>query len=472
MSNNRTDPSGFPIAIFGPAFAWLLGLAYVLSLDDPRLRFPSYVAAIGLAGLGWLGLIRAAHVGPWAEPSLRKGSWAQRTFVLLVALGIFLRIVALGLPPAFSEDVFRYVYEGRAVWYYGWAFPFAHAPATAPVLNVDPALLDEAWLRINHPELSTIYPPFAQATFVAAAGVGELIGGGHLWTLKAVLVAADLAVWWLVIATLRHQGRPIALSLMWGLSPLVILEVAREGHADSLSALGLALGIYGFASARPRIGYVGWALATLAKLNGLIAMPAAVRTIRRGVWIGAALTTLVAVPYLFAGGTSSAGLSAYASRWRAGDGAFTVLLEISGGLLGGDWARIDALGITLTRHQLARILVAGTFAIWSVIVLVPRADTTSVPARAGWLLLGVLLLSPTLHPWYVLWILPFAAAAAHFEGRNATLLLALLVPALHHPGWLELIGGEWKDLAWVRAGVHLPVWMALLAAFATSRRTG
>ena len=346
--------------------------------------------------------------------------------------------------------------DGR-VWYFGWTFPFAHAPAAAPSLGVPLELLDHAWLRINHPELSTIYPPLAQVAFVGAAGVGELVGGGHLWFLKAVLVAADLVTWWLLAASLKHSGQPIERSFVWGLSPLVILEVAREGHADSLSAAGLALGIFALVQARPRLGYAGWALAALAKLNGLIALPAIARTTRRGLLLGVVVSALVAIPYAFAGGTSGAGLSAYATRWRAGDGAFSLLLRVSRILLGGEWAYLSSFNITLTQHQVARGLTGLVFAAWSLAVLWRPAALRSVPARGGLLLLGLLLLSPTLHPWYVLWVLPFAAAAPAFHGRTAVLILAGLVPLLHHPGWLELIDGEWRDLGWVRATVHLPV---------------
>ena len=66
------------------------------------------------------------------------------------------------------------------------------------------------------------------------------------------------------------------------LSPIAILEIGRDGHADSLSALGLAIGVFGFSRLRPREGYVGFALAALAKLNGLIVFVAALRATRRG----------------------------------------------------------------------------------------------------------------------------------------------------------------------------------------------
>jgi hypothetical protein len=423
------------------AAAWALGLALLFTLDDPRLRFEAHLAGYALAAAGWWGLARAAPTG--------------RALRAVVAAAVLARVWALALPPAFSEDVFRYVYEGRLVWVLGPGAPFAHPPAAGPTLGLPPGLLDEAWLRINHPELSTIYPPLAQLAFAGAGGLGELVGGHHLLLLKATLVAADLGTFALLAAALRAANRPAAGALWYGACPLVILEVAREGHADSLSALGLALAVFAFARRplRPRLGYLGFTLAALAKLNGLVALPAALRETRRGLWVAAGCA-LLALPWLLAGPGAGAGLSEYATRWRAGDGAFSLLLWVAEALLGGDWAQVA--GHTVTRHQLARGLAALCFSVGAVVILRPAGQP--VAARAGHLLLLLLLLSPTLHPWYVLWVLPFAAAAEGFTGRRAVLALAALSVGLHHPGWLELETGVWTDLGGVRAAVHLPVW--------------
>ena len=63
---------------------------------------------------------------------------------------------------------------------------------------------------------------------------------------------------------------------------------------------------------------------------------------------------------------------------------------------------------------------------------------------------GAILLSPTLHPWYVLWVLPLAAA----QGSGGWLLFGALVP-------LQYLTGE-GDVPWViRLAILVPplVWM-------------
>lgn len=427
-----------------------VGLIGALGLDDPRLRFTGFLA--------WWSLATAGALLAWR---LAPGGRALRTFVLLA---LVLRGIAWMKAPAFSEDVFRYVYEGRVALWGGPLFVFQHPPADAPLVGVPDHLMGAAWLRINHPELATIYPPLAMAVFSAAAAIGSFFSA-ELLTLKALLVVADLFVW-----RMLHLRNPRA-ALLWGLSPLVIWEVAREGHADVLSSVGLAMGAVAFSAGQPLRGYFGWVSAALAKLNGLVLTPLALRFTRSGAWLLIPGFLLLSLPYVMTAGSTQSGITAYASRWRAGDGAFSLILLLAEWLIGGDWTQLSLLGhgATLTRHHLARGLVAVVFGVAYLLVLGSRPTgkpsekpvSTWIWQKAGLLLVLLLLLSPTLHPWYVLWALPFAALGP-FPGRGAVLWLAGTVAVLHHPGWLELLDGHWRDLPSVRAFVHGPAW-ALLA---------
>ena len=376
---------------------------------------------------------------------------------MLIA-GLAVRLLALASPPAFSEDVFCYVYEGRLVWYRGPTFPFVHAPAMGPELGVPATLLDASWLRINHAHIPTIYPPLSQLFFAVAGGVGELFGGGHLTILKTTLVGAQAAAVAVLVSIARDPARrSTILTTLW-LCPVATFEIAREGHADSVAVLGLALGVAGFAKARPTQGYTGWALAALGKLNGLAVLPAAARVNRRGLWIAAAIVPLVALPMVLGGLGASQGLTEYATRWRAGDGSFSLILSGWEVALGGSWSRWGS--VTVTAHQLARLTTAGLFVAGMSALLWRPYPTEDIPERAGWIVLLLLLMSPTLHPWYSLWLLPFVPFAR--GARPAMFALLGLVWLNHHGGWLELEEGQWRELPWLRAVVHVPVWILAL----------
>lgn len=430
-----------------PVCAWATGLAGQLLLDDPRRRFPAFVALGALSAAGWIGLSR---VPPSAAPG-------RRALVVTLILALSFRAWALTLPPAFSEDVYRYVYEGRAALAAGPAFPFEHAPAAGPHRGLPPELFDEAWLRINHAHIPTIYPPFAQATFVLAAGLSAWSGASTLTVLKLLLVGAELLAFGLLLVMSRRRGQGPNPAVHALACPLAVLEIAREGHADSLSVLGFALFCYAFAQARPSLGYVGLALAALGKLNGVVVLPAALRSTRRGLLVALPLFLMLGLPVALAGPAALTGLGEYAERWRSGDGVFSLLLWLSEGLLGGDYVMLGEHA--LTRHRLARGLSLAVFVAATVVVLRPPAPMALAPERAGRLLLLLLLLAPTLHPWYALWTLPFLVYGG--PERRAIIALLALAGLGHHASWLDL-GPGWEDRPLVRAIVHLPVWLCFL----------
>lgn len=435
MSNQRPWPTGGFLFALG---LWSGGLGLALALPAPTHNFGLYLAGMGLAAGAWLHL---AGLGTALPPKAR---------VLVITVGLLARAAAWTQTPDFSRDLDRYVYEGQVAWWGGPGFPFRVPPAEAPRHGVPAELLGEGWSRINHPEIPTLYPPLAQAVFMLAGAWSPGSGAGP-GVLKALLIAFDLWTWWILA-----RRRPRAL-IAYGLAPLLILETAQEGHADVLSAWGLAILIVGFDQGRPRLGDLGAALAALAKLNGLVVLPAALRS-RWRPSAALLLLLLLALPLVWAGPTALTGFSAYAGRWRAGDGAFSVVLGLAEGLLGGDWRDLGLL--TLTRHQLARALTLLLWIVGAGLLLRRPFPEVQVPAKASGLLILLLLLGPTFHPWYALWILPFAAFA-HRRFTAASWLVAA-APLLHAPAYLEATTGSWSDPLLPRVIVHGVAWLGLL----------
>lgn len=394
--------------------AWALGLIGALALDDPRRRFPAYAALLTISAIGWL-----------MTPSAPSRNHA----FAIVAAAVCVRLWAWSLPPAFSDDVFRYVYEGRVALLEGPAFPFRHPPSEGPTHGLPPALFDEGWRRINHAHIPTLYPPLTQLVLM----LGALLGG--LGALKALLIAAELAG----CAALRGDGAWIrAMSC-----PLLVTEVAREGHADALVVLGLAVAT--------RHAAAGFAIATWAKLIGALPLVALIlgRKRPRGWWAWGLIAGLAAVPYVLASGE---GLTRYAATWRSGDGAFSLVLWSVERVIGGTWAELPVLG-TITRDALAR---AAALALLAALAW-PWRRSEELGAA---LVLLALLLAPTFHPWYALWLLPLAVLGGPLAAPARWLIAT--APLLHHPGWLALTTDAWTELWWLRALVHLPAWALLI----------
>ncbi|MDB5349282.1 MAG: putative integral rane protein [Planctomycetota bacterium] len=100
--------------------------------------------------------------------------------------------------------------------------------------------------RVHFGELTTIYPPTAQAVFALAALItpGDASLPVRMTVMNAFFVGFDLATLGLVVALLSLAGRPVGWSVAYGWCPLVVKEVANSGHVDALAYFLATLALY------------------------------------------------------------------------------------------------------------------------------------------------------------------------------------------------------------------------------------
>ncbi|HXV77487.1 MAG TPA: hypothetical protein VD788_14325 [Candidatus Polarisedimenticolaceae bacterium] len=389
---------------------------------------------------GGCGLLLAAM---WAAWCLSRGG-ATRLRPILAAALLFRLIAACG-PPALSDDVYRYVWDGR-VQLHG-IHPYLFAP-TDPRVE---ALRDENWRRINHPQLITIYPPVSQLLFAALAASGAGPGG-----FRIALGLVDFGVVLALSLLLRRLGLPGERVVLYAWNPLAVLEASGSGHVEPLGIAFVLLATAWIIGCRHRLSTAALAAAIHVKLLPVVLIPvfAPSYRIRGVVWLVLWLLVLWA-PYGLSGPAFGAGLWAYAESWEHNSSIFalveTALVALDSGRLleplvssvkersGAAWVPWDSLYRWLWPPGLARALVAGAGIVW--VVAVARRDGIPLARRCLLAIGGVLLLSPTLHPWYVLWVLPFAAALLSWPW----LVLAALVP-----------------LSYLGAGADPPPWVLLV----------
>lgn len=408
--NSRRDAIILAILAGGSAGIYLtVALAGDLRAAPGRL-WAAHVALCLLGAAGWWVVRRRPALVTWA----------------IVAAAAF-RLLAAPGAPTMSDDVYRYVWDGR-VQLHG-IHPYAHAPTDEALAD----LRDDDWESINHPELRTIYPPLAQAFFalVAATGAGPV---GFKLALGLLDVVTVLALWALV----RRLGLPADRVILYAWNPLAVLETAGSGHVEPLGTALIVLATACIIGRRPGPSTIALGAAVNVKLLPLILVPGWIRRLRgRHVLLLAAAIVLPALPYALTGPPVGSGLFDYAERWERNAVAFDVVrvaLERVDSAAALEpavaWAR-DAIGDGVPwdavrewtwPDRLARLVVAALALAWIVRLTFRRGLDVS---REAFLAVGgVLLLSPTLHPWYLLWVLPFAAAYASWPW----LLLAALAP--------------------------------------------
>lgn len=370
-----------------------------------------------------------------------------------------MRIPFVLLPPAFSDDVHRHRWDGRVLA--AGIDPYRHAPA-------DPRLsrfVDADARKINHPGVPTVYGPLAQGLLALLA---RSPARASLTSIKAMAGAFDLvavgALWTLGLST----GAGTLPALAYALHPLAVIETAGEGHLDGTAVALLLAALALIARGRGRPGAVAYGAAALVKITPLAAAPALVRSLGR-VGAGLALLTLAIghAPFHRSGGPMR-GLSAYARHWDANGVLYPDVVRLldrtqaarhakeafaGAKAILGHPAFLDRFWGVFYTGFLARALLGTLFVLgaWRILRREPEV------VRATGLLLALLLVvSPTLHPWYLLNVLPFAL----LFGWASVGWVAGAVPLAHLAG-----RGLHPDL--VRAIEYLP---ALLLYLAVDRR--
>jgi hypothetical protein len=183
-----------------------------------------------------------------------------RLLAVIVVASVAFRITLLFSDPIEEIDLYRYLWDGSATL--AGVDPFRYSPAEvlAPsegsdlspdlarlaALRDDSPVLDKVLQRVHFGELTTIYPPVAQAVFALAAVTTprEASLSARMTVMKAWFVGFDLATLGLVVALLRFSGRPVGWALAYGWCPLLIKEVANSGHLDALAAFLATLALY------------------------------------------------------------------------------------------------------------------------------------------------------------------------------------------------------------------------------------
>ena len=411
---------------------------------------PAAAAAVAavMTCLVWLDVRQVIRLGQTpAEAALwalfGAGAWlilrtrARRAVPLILLGGIALQLAALSAPPRTSDDLYRYIWDGRVQaagidpyryvpaarqltplrdpFLWPASGPYCVTPGAASAGPGQPArpvhagragpALAPGCTRINRPAVPTIYPPVAEAYFAGVNALSPPGSGSAPIQAAAALFAVATTV--LLLCGLRSMGRDPRLAVLWAWCPAVALEAGNNAHVDVLAVFLTVAALLTLAGAGGRRravrGGVLLGLAIAAKITPVLVTPAVLR--RRPVTVAAAAagaTLAVYLPHLLAVGQRVIGfLPGYLAQEGYKTGGRFELLSL---LLPGRWATIAAVAV------LAAMAVA-----------VLRQADPDRPWRGAMLMTGAALAVTTpAYPWYSLLLVALVA----LDGRAEWLALA------------------------------------------------
>lgn len=478
----------------------------------------AHVALAPVEHTGWILPVLAASALPllalfFVLPRTRR---SLAVWGAIALVGLAPRVVLFASDPFLSDDVYRYVWDGRvqhagfapygvppipteSLWkLYGRIEAEGRAPTEAELaqiemwtaqeealVTVEADSLEEQRVRssVNHPEIPTIYPPLLELTFRMATepvlrDAPLLARAGPLAGWRFVALAFELVLVIALAQFLVARGRdPRWVALYWW-HPLAIVENSWSAHAEVVAVALFLIGLAAFARGRSIRGSIGIGLAGAAKLLPFGLVPL---LWRRFGWrvplIVGGVAALTVVPYLDVEGwgpawlaparDALAGFDRYATSWYFND----VLFRPLGFALG-----LDPEDRTLASTRAWRL---GLQVAWVAVCLFAalrwgrarerggQADRATAIARGAFaIIVGFVLLTPTLHPWYLVWLLPLAilvrSAAAY------TFTLTVLVS--YGTKLREVETGNWSEEGATRIWQFAPVLVVLVVELIVRRR--
>lgn len=452
------QPSGRPWIAGGSLLAyaaWLMWLSHLHGTGTVASQRALWWLAGGSIVAGALYLLGLVS-------TLDRPRLPSLVAILLVAL--LARVMVWLAPPLLETDYHRYLWDG-AVAASGMN-PYRHAPGDVLAGVVDGpdatplealAVRGESTLQgINHPHLTTIYPPLAQAAFAAAHWAAPFHPAG----LRLVFLLADIATVALLIGLLRVLALPVSQIAWYAWNPILLREVYSGLHMDVL-LLPLIAGAL-LAMVRFRWASATWLLAaaTSVKVWPVLLVPLALRALLRqwqrllAVAVSAfAITMVLWLPVLLVPQGELSGFIAYGQGWQNNDGFFRAGIWMTERVL--TW--VD--GPPWRSHAIMRFIAAGLMVAvvtWKVRSI--PAQPADVVTRSLFIVAAVFLLSPTQFPWYWLWCLP----TLMIRPRSPLMLYVALLPLYYVHDQLPYPSSHWIQ--------HGPVWSLLVLAWWQARR--
>ncbi len=352
---------------------------------------------------------------------------SKTALTVIFTLGILARLIFLPYPV--GSDVFRYVWEGyvQNLGFNPYLFSPLH-PALAEVARGD---LHAIWRQINHPEISAAYPPVVLLVFRSLAWLNS-----DPFLFKAVMIGFDIGV--MIVLILMIQQRQVLPSrlLFYAANPLVLLYISGEGHLDIIQVFFLCLALYLILRQKsPAIGFSMLGLAILSKYFAVVALPFLVNGENRRKSLAVLIPLILYIPYLDAGAGIFQSLAEFGTYYHYNDSMTALIRYVFGSLSG-----------------LVSICLLAICLVWLYLFVHDQL-------RSVYLALGCLLVFlPTLHPWYLILIVPLLV----FFASRAWLYLQTAVVVTFFVSAVEFNTGVFQEISWLKLIEYLPFYGLLL----------
>ena len=345
-----------------------------------------------------------------------------------LGLALLIRLSFLTVIPIGSDDVYRYMWDGKVQT--SGLNPYLYAPNSDSLNHLHSVLLP---VSVNHPDIKTLYFPFSEWIF----SLCYHMSGEAIWGYKLILLFAEIAsIIGLILLTGRLQI-PFRFVLFYALCPLSIFQFAIDSHLDGLGFPFLIFGVLAYLQRKTVLASFLLGLSMSIKPVGLVLLP--ILIIHEQLWKKKILLSVIPaltlsfqfIPYLLNSNPFEA-LFTFVKHWTFNGFVF------------------ESLNLFFFNNQKTRIICAILLGLFFLILSVSKKPLFD---KLYLSVLLLLLFSPVVHPWYIAWLMIFLPITQRWSG-----ILYVATASLTSLTILNYkLFGVWKQESTVLIIEYLPV---------------
>ncbi|MEI7813124.1 MAG: hypothetical protein WCJ01_11990 [Ignavibacteria bacterium] len=354
---------------------------------------------------------------------------------IIIGAAIIFRLTVLFLPPTASDDINRYIWDGKVLA--NRINPYQYAPADKHLEHLHSALLPHA---VNFPAMKTIYPPFAQLTFFISYSIfGESYTG-----YKMLLLVFEILTILLLVRLLRLLKLPSHYAGIYALCPLPIMQFMIDGHVDAIGLPILILSLIFFFNNKRIWFYIISGFSISTKLISGMLLPYTIDKLEKPFYkkivmslIPLSVFAITYLPFLNNHVSPFESLGTFTANWAFNGSFFTLFYNL------------------LPDNHKARMISGLLFLTYGAYLYFSRKETTD---KIYLIFLSFLLLSPTVHPWYVNWLAVLLPLSFRWSGFA-------LVTMINMANWVVIdykLKGIWQMSNYTLLIEYTPVFALII----------
>jgi hypothetical protein len=363
--------------------------------------------------------------------------WKLTGIIIFFFAIIFRLCLVPSDPSVLSRDMYRYIWDGRVQQ--DGINPYRYPPQADELEHLRE---NQIYPKINRKDYPTLYPAGAQIFF----RLFYALVGSNVTAYKGIMVFFDIVTLLVLTALLRAYDFNASRIIVYAWNPLVIFEIAYSGHLEGLTVFLMVTALYLYTIHQKTPATMMLALSAAVKLYPALLLAAFLNrgTRIKGITTFSATIIFLYLPFWGAGGKISGFLPVYLKNPYE---SFNLGLK----------NLLMRLIPSLDYYLLSLVFIIALAGAGLLILLKEKKDLDVM--RYAFILVGLLmiLMPASLHPWYVVLIVPFLAIYPNPAWLIFTCTVAL--------SYLKYTSPQGIMPAWILLIEYLPLFSLLAAGW-------